>query len=559
MVQASEIRDRETLEAWLNARPEAVRQRDAVIMAHRAALRVLPLYLGNLDHTWARKNDLTALPLLRVSLTSGAGAHAWNPAPEVKEAARAAFAAAVPRAAASLAIGAADAAARGEADALNATFAVADALAAAVPRAAASLATDAADAAARGEADAATRDAAWRTARVALDVDARAAVRAAALAAAWRTARADAEILEAGELLAAAPLRAEGALRWFLEERVKARHWLISNPGHDFWIRWYEAALAGQPLTGDWDSHGRLLTEIALIPDADWEKGAEHVALLIEKIEEGYRRSEAEPSPEVEAALLAEALPMAETIEINPETGSFHAVPIALQNAPLVGQVLARVQDALNDALQGNNGLNEHSREARVIPRVVTRFGNDPQRIEMDFTSIAVGLRRQFEVEDLPRTEDNLALCDAVEEGVRAIRATHPEVAENRRILAGQAMAEMSREERALLAEATPLLAAISDADLAQDFAEDSAEILAPRLPGVSRSEAGGAAPVLQGVTEAERLFSRVAKIALSKQLGDAVLKVDGSATYKGARIIATIHSLVSLGIKLFGVIRPFL
>ncbi|MQY41056.1 hypothetical protein GG681_00230 [Epibacterium sp. SM1969] len=54
---------------------------------------------------------------------------------------------------------------------------------------------------------------------------------------------------------------------------------------YEFWARWYEAIMDGHPLTGDWESHWQLLHDIALIPDEDWQKGAEHMAALIEEIE----------------------------------------------------------------------------------------------------------------------------------------------------------------------------------------------------------------------------------------------------------------------------------
>lgn len=233
-MQASEIDSKETLEAWLNARPKAARQREAVLLAHRAAMRVLPFYLRALREPWARKEDLTALPVLRASLTSG------NPLPEVKEAfaaaARTAFAAAAD----------------------DAAFAAA-------------AADDAADAAAAAAAD----DVFGADAFAADD--------------AWWTLRADADAIEAGTLPLTAALWSEIPPYRFAPAWNEARDWLTANPGHAFWLRWYEAALAGQPLTGDWESHWKLLTEIALIPEDDWEKGAEHVGLLIEKIEERYR------------------------------------------------------------------------------------------------------------------------------------------------------------------------------------------------------------------------------------------------------------------------------
>ncbi len=97
----------------------------------------------------------------------------------------------------------------------------------------------------------------------------------------------------------------------FSERWQKAHDWLTAQPGHDFWIRWYEAALQGRPLTGDWETHDELLTDIALIPDEDWEKGAEHIAALIAEIEARHRllaetrRLKTELAPMVTAAAAA--------------------------------------------------------------------------------------------------------------------------------------------------------------------------------------------------------------------------------------------------------------
>ena len=83
-----DIRDEETLDRWLKDRP----REDAVAIAHRSALRVAPLWFRAMDDGWARKRDLTALPILRSNLTLGVARKI--PTPKVSEAlARAARAA----------------------------------------------------------------------------------------------------------------------------------------------------------------------------------------------------------------------------------------------------------------------------------------------------------------------------------------------------------------------------------------------------------------------------------------------------------------------------------
>lgn len=264
--------------------------------------------------------------------------------------------------------------------------------------------------------------------------------------------------------------------------------YFATNLVWQFWADWYQGFVDSSPI--DWE----LQRRVALIPNDDWAMGPEHIALKIK---------------EIQAAYLAEKAPLAETVEINPATGNFRAVPIPVQNAPLIGTLLARVRDAVEDALQGKNGLNQTSREVRVLERTVARYGNDPQRVEMDFTSVALGLRRQInETQELPASEDNLGLLEALEDGARGLRATHPEVAANRAILAAQVWREIGAEDKARLAEALPLLEAISEGKLAEDFAADI-----PALINDAILPAANFAPRLPGAQV--RLFNRVSKMAL--------------------------------------------
>ena len=50
------------------------------------------------------------------------------------------------------------------------------------------------------------------------------------------------------------------------------------EPEWSFWREWYQGFLDGKPL--DWE----LQRRVALIPDADWALGPEHIAKLIEEI-----------------------------------------------------------------------------------------------------------------------------------------------------------------------------------------------------------------------------------------------------------------------------------
>jgi len=294
-----------------------------------------------------------------------------------------------------------------------------------------------------------------------------------------------------------------------------------------FWREWYQGMLDGQPM--DWE----LQKRVALIPDADWEKGPEHIARKIE---------------EIESTFLAEKLPQAERIEFNPETARFRAVPIPVEKADLLGATLSQVEDALDDALANpSNGLSDRSREARVLRRTVANYGNDPQRIEMDLTSVHAALTRQIANEDLPPSEENLALQNACAEGARAIRATHPEVAENRTILSEQALRELTPEARAILQEALPVLEAISEEALAEEWRQDIPALINDAIGPVPDT-----APRLPGADEATRIFSRAAKIGVLLRIKTVIDRVSESTPYKAATILGTIATLVSAGIALF-------
>lgn len=321
------------------------------------------------------------------------------------------------------------------------------------------------------------------------------------------------------------------------EARGKLLAFLDAEPAvWGFWRRWYQAMFDGRPM--DWE----LQRRVALIPGSVWEEGPEAVAAEIARIE---------------AEFLARALPQAERAELDEETGKIRFVPIAAENPGLLGAILSQVEDALDDVLANpSNGLSERSREAKVLRRTIQRYGNDPQRIEMDLVSVHAGLTRQIVVEDLPPSEENLALQAAVEEGARGIRATHPEVAENRAILSQRAIEERPPEAVETIKAAEPVLVAISEPVLAREWAEDIAEIVARQTrPVVVRRQLGPAERnrVLAVYAEEVRFFSRVAKIGvLLRKTSGLIHRVDQSAGYKGMRIVTTVAALVALGISLF-------
>ncbi|MCG7625301.1 hypothetical protein MHM97_18255 [Epibacterium sp. Ofav1-8] len=329
MVHVEEIVDRESFKAWLEALPEDRRHEVAVTLATRCALRVFPIWAAAMRQDWARTGDVTPLPSLRSMLISGVAGR--MPTPDIRNAA--ADAGDYAAASAAYAYAAAD-----EADAAPAAYAAADA------------ATDAASAA----------DAAY------------AASAYAASAEIMSLLRQDIQGIDLGGDLLTLPLWPEEIPDKIATSWTSGRTWMQANPGYSFWIRWYEAVLAGRPLTGDWRSHWQLMQDIALIAPGDWDKGAEHVAGVIEKLEEkhSYRIStetQGEATTLLRAALgqfgfndirhLMELLPFAEDLKHlkDPDAVSDFVAGMDQQRHEI--ETFMRAVDREGRSLQGAGGI----------------------------------------------------------------------------------------------------------------------------------------------------------------------------------------------------------
>lgn len=324
-------------------------------------------------------------------------------------------------------------------------------------------------------------------------------------------------------------------LRYLEEFRIHAS----KHAEWAFWAEWYQGFVDGKPL--DWE----LQRRVAVIDDAIWEQGPEAVAAAIDK---------------VKAEMLSEKLPMAEIIEVNPDTGKFRAVPIPIQNQPHMSALLNQVEDALEDCLGGHNGLRETAGDVRKLNRALGKYREDPQNAELTLSTVAGSLRRQIhESRELPDNEDNLALLSTVEDAVRGIRAEHPDVEENRLKRASLAVQELPEEDKALLRDALPVLEELSDDPLGEDFSEDFEEMLSPRL----HNDAVGPVPDLPECAKPlmgeYRAFSRISKFALLMEKG---AKIFDSKEIKSARlahlgytVTQLFTQLVQIGWRLFEVL----
>ncbi len=264
-----EIKDRQGLQAWLNARPEGSRQADALAIATRAVQRVSPLWSGAMDAAWAQAADATALPVLRLLLTSGVALN--HPTPEVSSAA----AVSVTARADFSAVARAGAGSHAAATAAHAAASAADA-AAGSDCPVASTAVFSADIAALSAASStpkALADAAY------LSGYALAAAATRSAAALWTAIQADARDLVAGNDPQARALWPDTPPDWFADPDAQARViWARDPDTWSFWTRWWEGVLSGDQI--DW----HVQRAVALIPDALWQAGPAAVAKAVRQI-----------------------------------------------------------------------------------------------------------------------------------------------------------------------------------------------------------------------------------------------------------------------------------
>jgi len=361
-LDVSEIVDRDSFQAWLEKLPKERRQESAVALATRAALRAFPYWAAEMPTEWAREGDWTVLRLSRSLLIS---------------------AVAMKMQFADIGDAAADAASSNAAEAITT-----------------SNSTKAASAASYA-ASAAHRD----TAYVALAANAAtyAAFAAASAIAFWAVLRADCTaILTGGEILSR-PLWPEGPVPDSLQQAWSTgRTWMETAPGHAFWIRWYEAVLAGRPLTGDWDSHWQLMHDIALIDTEDWGEGKEPDAVQVAGIIEGLCKPYALSMTKSN-----------EAVEQNPETGLLHLVPVA----PLEEGFHRYIRRKLTKALWvfGDHPGNEHTAilpELALLRDAIEDADNLPVELYDACSSITTRVAARIKEGSLPTEEKDPLIAD---------------------------------------------------------------------------------------------------------------------------------------------------
>lgn len=265
-----EIKDEKSLGEWLQSQTREV----DVTIAQRAAMRVAPLPWQCVPPVTNDLN-LTTTAVARPLLITAVAV--TNPEPKIKLVSAAA------------AYAAADAAYNAHESTTRATDVDAAFYAARAAESAAS-------AAHASRANAAVSGASLAAVHSAAD-----AARAWA-AALWEAIRADARALsgeENGQAAMETPLWPGGADPFETERATVLEAWRAeakTDPAWTFWADWYQAALKGRPLLGDWNRHWALLTDIATkIPNDAWDDGPKEVHPIIADMYEQAKSIEATP------------------------------------------------------------------------------------------------------------------------------------------------------------------------------------------------------------------------------------------------------------------------
>ncbi|MFN5826055.1 MAG: hypothetical protein ACK446_03315 [Rhodobacterales bacterium] len=483
MAEVADIKDRQTLEAWLKGRS----REDAICIAHRAAMRVAPLFWIRLGEDRARERDLTAVVTLWPLLTSGVARA--DPTPKVRAAAAAAAAVAradrsgyrgrVDSTAGAAEVAKVRAAAREakpvEAELVTKALALLTAIASVFPKIG-----DAALGAAAFAAFAATPEGFAAAPAAAPEVFAAFATHAASLCLAaasefWPSVRMDCAALDASRDPFALPLWDGPVPEPIADAWAQTRQeWAnAGGPVWAFWTQFYENALAGRPQ--DW----ALLHDIALIPAEDWQGGPERV------------------HPIIEVMLLERAVkatPNAERITLNPETGKLRVETIS----SLPPKYLHDAVDSLRDAAaifdatgSGNNPYALILPDVALLRNGLDRYGTRPNMLVVTCRRVVQRVETKVASGDCPRND--ALVEDFLGEVARVISDLlifDPEVREAASARAAFRLGEVSPQDAKTLDRAASEIALASEGALADEVPKDARMVSDPTRSAAERHEA---------------------------------------------------------------------
>lgn len=520
MLDAQTIVDGKSLEAWLRSWPGeteeeiATARRVAVTVAHRAAMRVLPVFWAWSLGDTARDRDITALPVLRCALISN-------------------FVGVVPMYLMQLASDTVIRLAPG-ASIEDAGLAIA-AAARAASMSAAAIGTDSSDFS--------------HSASIALEFAAKADLRVAELRESvgqilakalysfdiWRYTQLDCSALSEGNDLGNTRL-------WLENDNPLQQTWdgikrrlPQAGPNHteetargpvavdwSFWVRWYEAALAGETLDPE------MLLEIAEKDEAFWEGTAGEVNNRIEGIQLKYA---------------GKATPNAERIVFNKETRKLRVEAASDLPAPRLEDIRIKMRDT-SEIFDGEGGENGPYAglmpEVQIVRRAADRNGARPMQLYDACRRAANRTRRKIELDECPRNdalvEDFLEQLDETRFDVIGANEDVREAVDAR---AEERLKDADPKEAEVLIEAADDFAKVSEGDLAEEMPEDARTVADELASPEERKDA-----LYRYTSRAVRIYGEA-----RKGLGEAsgVSKDIGIVIGASTAVVAAIRYVLSL------------
>lgn len=325
------------------------------------------------------------------------------------------------------------------------------------------------------------------------------------------------------------------------------RQWFLQN---------YEDPANSLPYSsGDggyqWINGGPYTPLEALQEEFDRTYSFEAIEVVAKSIEDEdgtyeWSRRDREESSENRIFRIAERLdrhlPLAERIVSNEETGAFNIVAKLAIKPNFLRTTLSSVEDALDDCLASpSNGLSEQDHEVRKIRRMLSKYAEDPQRIEMDATSARNSILRKVRTEELPHSDEIQDLTDALRDAAQSIRGTDSDIAENRQILQSTNIPQVSPEVIQAIQDAAPVLDVITEGDLQEQMRDDIA-VLAEydgQLGSVTRRDGFGHDEII-------RVAGRVSRIILAiRKTTGVIRKIEDSSAIKVGDIIGSVTGII--------------
>jgi hypothetical protein len=184
---------------------------------------------------------------------------------------------------------------------------------------------------------------------------------------------------------------------------------------------------------------------------------------------------------EIEGRYAEKALPLAEEIKVDSE-GKVYSSPLPVPKGDVYSDTLDAVEDALSDALLGeNNALKPDDLEAMILSRTLERYRDKPYRVHQDFLIVRDNLRQKLKDGVFPLDHPPIINLErAVEDGAVNIRRAIPQVRDTVAANAQERLASASPEERKELLALLQEIILMARADFAEELEEDRAEIEAP-------------------------------------------------------------------------------